>query len=80
MSTVTLALSDKLETALAQRVQAAGAASQEEYLLQLVENDCALGEIDAVLLERMKGPFIEVTPDEAWMERIREKARQLREA
>jgi hypothetical protein len=78
--TVTIALPDDLETVLAQRVQAAGAASREEYLLQLVEDDCAKAKIDAVLLERSKGPFVEFTPDEAWMERIREKAKKLREA
>ena len=80
MSTVTIELPDELEATLAQQVEAAGAASTEEYLLQLVEDHCAQTRIDAVLVERLKGPFVEFTPDEAWVERIREKARKLREA
>jgi hypothetical protein len=79
MSTLTIALDDELETAFAQRVQAVGAASREDYLRQLVEDDCERGKIDAVLLERLKGPFVPFTPDEDWKERVRENARKLRE-
>jgi hypothetical protein len=80
MSTVTIALRDELEPVVAQRLEALGAASKEEYLLQLVEDDCARAKIDAVLQERLKGPFVEFTPDDAWMERVWEKAMKLREA
>jgi hypothetical protein len=74
MSTVTLALSDELETALAQRVEAVGAASTEEYLLQLVEEDCAQSELERILLERSEGPFIPLDP--AWREKVMEKVRE----
>jgi hypothetical protein len=78
--TLTIALPEELETALAQRMHAAGASSREDYLLQLIEDHCALAAIEAVLLERIAGPFVEFTPDEAWKQRIREGAMKRRQS
>ena len=43
MSTLTVAIPDPLDAALAERVSATGARSKEEYVLGLVEADCAVG-------------------------------------
>ena len=56
MSTVTITLPDPLDTTLAERAKSMGVRSKEEYLLSLVESDCAAGELERVLAERMAGP------------------------
>jgi len=69
MSTLTIAVPDELDAALAERVRISGAHSKEEYLLHLVESDCAEGELESVLRERIDGPFTSLEPD--WKERVR---------
>ena len=69
MSTVTITLPDPLDATLAERVKHSGARSKEEYLLSLVESDCAAGELERVLAERMAGPFAPLEAD--WKERVR---------
>jgi hypothetical protein len=49
MSTLTIDLPDPLDAALTERLKASGANSKEEYLLRLVESDCAAGELEHVL-------------------------------
>ena len=63
---------EPLAATLAQRVKTSGARSKEEYLLNLVESDCAAGELERVLAERMDGPFASMEPD--WKERVRSTA------
>ena len=63
MSTVTIALPDPLDAGRAERVKSSGARSKEEYLLGLVESDCAAGELERVLAERRGGPFAPLEPD-----------------
>jgi hypothetical protein len=72
MSTLTIELPDPLDAALTERLKASGASSKEEYLLGLVESDCAVGELERVLAERMAGPFETLEPD--WKERVRSAA------
>ena len=69
MSTVTIALTDELDAVLAERMKAAGARSKEEYLLGLLESDCAASDLERVLAERMAGPFTPLESD--WKERVR---------
>ena len=69
MSTLTIAVPDALDAALAERVKVSGARSKEEYLLRLVESDCAGGELESALTERMEGPFFPLEPD--WKDRVR---------
>ena len=78
MSTVTITLPDPLDATLAERVKNSGALSKEEYLLSLVESDCAAGELERVLAERMGGPFAPLEPD--WKERVRSAAAKRTEA
>ena len=73
MSKLTISVPDALDAALAERVKISGAHSKEDYLLRLVESDCAAGELDGVLAERMDGPFAPLEPD--WKERVRTAAR-----
>jgi hypothetical protein len=72
MATLTIHLSEPLDATLAERVKASGAGSKEEYLLSLVESDCAEGTLEHVLKERMAGPFAPLEPD--WRDRVRIKA------
>ena len=72
MSTVTLALPDPLDAALTERMKASGASSKEEYLLQLIESDCAASELEQVLEERLAGPFAPFEKD--WKDRVRRAA------
>ena len=53
-------------------MKTSGARSKEEYLLSLVESDCAAGTLERVLTERMAGPFAPLEPD--WKERVRNAA------
>jgi hypothetical protein len=69
MSTLTIHLPEPLDATLAERVKTSGARSKEEYLLSLVESDCAAGTLEHVLAERMAGPFAPLEPD--WKEQVR---------
>lgn len=72
MSTLTIDLPEPLDAALTERLKASGARSKEEYLLLLVESDCAAGELEEVLTERMRGPFGPLEPD--WRKRVQRAA------
>ena len=72
MSTLTIALPDPLAEALAKRAMISGASSKEEYLLGLVESDCAAGELEETLAKREAGPFAPLEAD--WKEQVRRKA------
>ena len=72
MSTLTIHLPEPLDATLAERVKSSGARSKEEYLLSLVESDCAAGTLERVLMERIEGPFAELETD--WRERVRGEA------
>jgi hypothetical protein len=72
MSTLTIHLPEPLDATLAERVKNSGARSKEEYLLSLVESDCAAGTLESVLMERMTGPFAPLEPD--WRDRVRSAA------
>ena len=72
MSTLTLALPEELDALLDARTRAAGMESKEEYLVKLVESDCAAGALEEVLLNRVDGPFEPLEPD--WKARVREAA------
>lgn len=72
MSTLTIDLPDPLDAVLTERLKLSGARSKEEYLLNLVESDCAAGELERVLAERLSGPFAPLEPD--WKERVRNAA------
>ncbi len=72
MSTVTITLPDGLDATLRERARLSGAGSKEEYLLSLVESDCAVGELENVLAERMAGPFSQLESD--WKARVSESA------
>lgn len=74
MSTITIAVPDPLDAALIERMSAIGARSKEEYLLALLESDCAASELDRTLRERMAGPFGPLAAD--WKERVRQAAAQ----
>lgn len=69
MSTITVAVPDPLDAALIERMKAVGAQSKEEYLLSLVEADCAASELERTLTERSAGPFVPLPLD--WMNRVR---------
>ena len=72
MSTLTVALPDDLDARLTERTRAAGMESKEEYLVKLVESDCAAGALEEVLLNRVDGPFELLETD--WKARVREAA------
>lgn len=72
MSTITVAVPDPLDAALTERMKSIGAHSKEEYLLSLVEADCAANELDQTLLQRMAGPFAPLPED--WMNQVRKAA------
>ncbi len=72
MSTITVALPDPLDAALLERMNAVGAHSKEEYLLALVEADCAASELERTLAERWDGPFAPLAAD--WKEQVRQAA------
>lgn len=78
MSTVTIALPDSLHALLLERMTAVGAHSKEEYLLDLIEADCAASELEQVLIDRAGGPFEPLEND--WKARVRHSAAKLREA
>jgi hypothetical protein len=72
MSTLTIDLPDALDAVIEERLKNSGARSKEEYLLGLVESDCAAGEMEQVLAGRIAGPFAPLEPD--WKERVRKAA------
>jgi hypothetical protein len=73
MSTITIAVPDPLDAALAERMAAMGAGSKEEYLLALLESDCAAGTLDQTLAARLAGPFVPLSAD--WKEQVRRAAK-----
>lgn len=72
MTTITVAVPDPLDAALTERMKSVGARSKEEYLLSLVEADCAVSELDQTLLQRLSGPFIPLPDD--WMNQVKKAA------
>jgi hypothetical protein len=72
MSTITVAVPDPLDAALIERMKVVGANTKEEYLLGLVEADCAASELEQILAERSAGAFIPLPDD--WMNQVREAA------
>jgi hypothetical protein len=72
MSTITVAVPEPLDAALAERMKAVGAHSREEYLLSLLEADCAASELERTLTERSTGPFAPLPAD--WMDEVRKAA------
>ena len=75
MSTLTIDLPEALDASLAERVKSSGAHSKAEYLLGLVESDCAAATLDHLLAERLRGPFAPLEPD--WKDRVRNAASKL---
>jgi hypothetical protein len=75
MSTITIAVPDPLDASLTERMNALGAHSKEEYLLALVEADCAASELERTLAERLAGPFMPLAGD--WKEQVRQAAARL---
>lgn len=75
MSTLTIDLPEALEASLAERVKSSGAHSKAEYLLGLVESDCAAATLERVLAERISGPFATLESD--WKDRVRNAASKL---
>ena len=69
MSTLTIHLPELLDATVAERVKTSGVGSKEEYLLSLVESDCAAGTLERVLTERLAGPFAPLERD--WKDRVR---------
>ena len=78
MPTVTIALPAPLDSALLERMRAVGAKSKEEYLLALIESDCAASELEGTLENRLAGPFEGLEPD--WKQRVRKSAADLRDS
>ena len=72
MATVTIALPDPLDAALRERMAAVGAHSKEEYLLALIESDCAASELERILVDRLAGAFEPLETN--WKERVRQSA------
>ena len=72
MSKLTIDLPDDLDAVLAERVKASGVRSKEEYLVALIEADCAGSDLEHVLAERLGGSFSPLEAD--WKERVRHHA------
>ena len=72
MSTITISVPDPLEAKLTERMNAVGAQSREQYVLGLVEADCAAEELERVLADRWGGPFAPLAAD--WKDRVRQAA------
>lgn len=75
MSTLTIDLPETLDASLAERVKSSGAHSKAEYLVGLVESDCAAATLESVLAGRLSGPFAPLEPD--WKDRVRNTASKL---
>ena len=72
MSTLTIDLPEQLDASLAERVKISGARSKAEYLLGLVELDCAEATLEGVLMTRLEGPFTFLESD--WKAQVRNAA------
>ncbi len=72
MSTITISVPDPLEAKMTERMHAVGEQSKEQYVLGLVEADCASEELERVLAERWDGPFTPLPAD--WKDRVRQAA------
>jgi hypothetical protein len=72
MSKLTIALPDNLDAMLDERAKASGAGSKEDYLVALVESDCAIGDLERVLVERLGGRFAPLEAD--WKDKVRKSA------
>ncbi len=72
---ITIELPEPLDASLTERMKASGARSKAEYLLRLVESDCAAGTLEAVLTERTNGPFSPLEPN--WKDQVRLAASKL---
>ncbi len=75
MSTVTIAVPDPLDAALIERMKIVGARTKEEYLLALIESDCAATALERTLEARLAGPFERLEAD--WKDRVRQSAARL---
>lgn len=69
MSTLTIDLPESLDAKLTEQVMISGAKSKSEYLLGLVESDCAEAALESLLTTRINGPFAPLETD--WKERVR---------
>ena len=76
MSTLTIDLSEQLDNSLEERVKTSGARSKAEYLLGLVELDCAEATLESVLMARLGGQFAPLEPD--WKDQVRDAADKLK--
>ena len=74
MSSLTISISDSLEAALDDRVKATGFGSKEQFILFLLEAECAPDGLEKVLVERSAGPFEPLEPD--WKEKVRAAAQE----
>jgi hypothetical protein len=74
VSTITISVPDPLDATLTERMNAVGASSKEQYLLSLVEADCAANELEQKLAERWDGPFAPLASD--WKDQVRQAAAQ----
>jgi hypothetical protein len=72
MSEVTIHLPEPLDATLMEQMKDTGAKTKEEYLLRLVEFDCAAGALERILTDRMGGPFAPLEAD--WKDRVRSNA------
>lgn len=68
MACITIVVPDPLDAAMVARMGAVGARSKEEYLLALLESDCAASELEQTLIDRLDGPFVPLTP--GWKGRV----------
>ena len=56
------------------RASAAGFASKEDYLVELVRADCEQSDLDLVLEQRLGGPFAPLESD--WKQQVRSAAQR----
>lgn len=71
---ITIDLPEPLDASFTERVKASGAGSKAEYLLRLVESDCAAATLEGVLAERLNGPSSPLESD--WKDRVRAAANE----
>jgi hypothetical protein len=74
VSKITVAVPDLLAVAMNERMREVGALSQEDYLLSLVEADCATAQWEQLLAQRLAGPFLPLPAD--WKEQVRRASRE----
>jgi hypothetical protein len=72
---ITIDLPEPLDASFTERVKASGAGSKAEYLLRLVESDCAAATLESALMERLTGPFALLESD--WKDNVRNTAAKL---